>query len=77
MATWDEDPNTFESFVYEAFMFRDELPLKSKWQASANICRSFKERGAAAWRLVKGLREDNVRNKTLHSGCAWHREAYR
>jgi len=65
VATWDEDPNTFEDFVYEAFMFRDELPPKSKRQASAKICRSFKDRGAAAWRLVKGLREDNVRNKTL------------
>ncbi len=65
VATWDEDPNTFEDFVYDAFMFRDELPPKSKRQASAKICRSFKERGAAAWRLVKGLREDNVFNKTL------------
>ena len=65
VATRDEDPNTFEDFVYEAFMFRDELPPKSKRSASAKICRSFKERGAAAWRLVKGLREDNVQNKTL------------
>ena len=65
VATWDEDPNAFEDFVYEAFMFRDELPPKSKRSASAKICRSFKERGAAAWRLVKGLREDNVQNKTL------------
>ena len=68
VAVWDEDPGTFEDFVYEAFMFRDELSFKNKRYATARIMRSFKDRNQAAWRLCKRLRENNVHNKVLQ-GC--------
>ncbi len=62
---WDEDPNTFEDFIYESFMFRDELAFKNKAMAVARLMRGFKERRGAAWRLCKSLREKPIGQKTL------------
>ena len=44
VAIWDEDPGTFEDFVHETFMFRDELSFKNKRYATARIMRAFKDR---------------------------------
>ena len=62
---WNEDPSTFEDYIYEAFMFRDELQLCNRFLATAKLMRGFKDRGAAAWRLCKRLREKPVWHKTL------------
>ncbi len=39
---WNEDPSTFEDYIYEAFMFRDELQLCNRFLATAKLMRGFK-----------------------------------
>ena len=63
--TWDETPETFEDYLYESFMFRDELHYKDRPAAATKLMRAFKQTGTAAWRLVKRLREDGVSHVTL------------
>ena len=46
-------------------MFRDELQLCNRFLATAKLMRGFKDRGAAAWRLCKRLREKPIWHKTL------------
>ena len=62
---WDELPETFEDFIYESFMFRDELNWKDRSFATTRITRGFKNAGTSAWRLCKRLREDTVSAKVL------------
>ena len=46
-------------------MFRDELQLCNRFLATAKLMKGFKDRGAAAWRLCKRLREKPIWHKTL------------
>ena len=63
--TRDETPETFEDYLYESFMYRDELPWKDRSSAATKLMRTFKNSNTAAWRLMKRLREDASSYGTL------------
>ena len=64
---WTEGPNDFDDFAEECFWYRRGLRPREKTLAAARVARSFREKNAAAWMLVKRMRQEPMSRAVLEN----------
>lgn len=63
--SWNEEADDFDDFAEECFWYRRGLREREKPLAAAHVARGFREKNAAAWMLVKRMRQEPLSRMVL------------